>query len=236
MANLRRNAFRIPEGVDRVLSVRPRWLGSQELLQAGYMVVRIWHDGRVEDVAGPTDRPAALALARTQARIERTVYLRAPDDIPLDQAGTVFGDVPGIAPGSRFRRRNDLRRVGLHRRTWQGIDWTSEGALAIVFSGGYADDEWSEDDPWYTGQGGQDEPRGRQVRDQELVDGNLALERSYRSGLPVRVIRRVPVGNDYEYVYEGLYHVVDRHYGPGRDGPKVYRFRLRRVIGRGPGE
>jgi hypothetical protein len=55
-------------------------------MQAGYMVVRIWHDGRVEDVAGPTDRQAALSLARTQARIERTVYLRAPDDVPLDRA------------------------------------------------------------------------------------------------------------------------------------------------------
>jgi hypothetical protein len=28
-----------------------------------------------------------------------------------------------------------------------------------VFSGGYADDEWSEDDPWYTGEGGQDVER-----------------------------------------------------------------------------
>jgi SAD/SRA domain len=106
--------------------------------------------------------------------------------------------------------------------------------MAVVFSGGYADDEWSEDDPWYTGQGGQggqDEPRGRQVRDQELVDGNLGLERSYRAGLPVRVIRRVSTGTDYEYVYEGLYHVVDTHYGPGCDGPKVHRFRLRRLSG-----
>ena len=142
MSELRRIPFRIPEGVDRVLSVRPRWLGAQDVLQADYMVVRIWHDGR-----------------------------------------------------------------------------------------GYADDEWSEDDPWYTGQGGQDEPRGRQVRDQELVDGNLGLERSYRAGLPVRVIRRVSTGTDYEYVYEGLYHVVDTHYGPSRDGPKVHRFRLRRLSG-----
>jgi len=231
MPELRRIPCRIPEGVDRVLSVRPRWLGAQDLLQAGYMVVRIWHDGRVEDVAGPTDRQAALALARTQARIERTVYLRAPDDVAPDLAGAAFGEVPGVRPGARFHRREDLRRAGLHRRTQQGIDWTSEGALAVVFSGGYADDEWSEDDPWYTGQGGQDEPRGRQVRDQELVDGNLGLERSYRAGLPVRVIRRVPVGTDYEYVYEGLYHVVDTHYGPSRDGPGVYRFRLRRAGG-----
>lgn len=230
MAELRRNPFRIPEGVDRVLSVRPRWLAHEQQPRAGYMVVRIWHDGRIEDVDGPTDRQSALSLARSLARSERTVYLRAPDDVPLDQPGPVFGEVPGVAPGSRFHRREDLRRAGLHRRTQQGIDWTSEGALAVVFSGGYVDDEWSEDDPWYTGEGGQDAPRGRQVRDQELTGGNLALERSYRAGLPVRVIRRVPAGNDYEYVYEGTYHVVDRVFVASRDGPKVYRFRLRREI------
>lgn len=160
MPELRRNPFRIPEGVDRVLSVRPRWLGGGDVLHAGYMVVRIWHDGRVEDVGGPMDRPAALALARTQARTERTVYLRAPDDVPIDRPAPVFGDVPGVLPGGRFHRRDDLRRAGLHRRNQHGIDWTSEGALAVVFSGGYADDEWSEDDPWYTGEGGQDVPAG----------------------------------------------------------------------------
>ncbi len=74
------------------------------------------------------------------------------------------------------------------------------------------------------------------MRDQELVDGNRALEGSYRAGLPVRVIRRVSVGNDYEFVYKGLYHVVDIHYGPSRDGPKVYRFRLHRLSGQAPPE
>lgn len=229
MPDLQRNPFRIPDGVDRVLSVRPRWVGGQDRLQAGYMVVRIWHDGQVDDVAGPTDRPAALEFAKRQARIERTVYLRAPDDVAVDLPGAVFGDVPGVQRGSRFHRRDDLRRAGLHRRTQQGIDWTSEGALAVVFSGGYADDEWSEMDPWYTGEGGQATPRGRQVRDQELTRGNLALQRSYSAGLPVRVIRRVAAGEDYEYVYEGLYYVVDSRYLPGRDGPKVYRFQLRRA-------
>jgi SAD/SRA domain len=112
----------------------------------------------------------------------------------------------------------------------QGIDFTSEGALAIVFSGGYVDDEWSDDDPWYTGQGGQDPISGRQVRDQELVLGNLALMRNLRTGLPVRVIRKVvrPDG-DYDFMYEGLFHVVDHMFSPGRDGPKVYRFSLRRA-------
>lgn len=154
-------------------------------MQAGYMVIRIWHDGRVEDVAGPTSRSVALETARTQARIEQTVYLRAPDDVPLDHPAPIFGEVPGVLPGQRFSRREDLRRAGLHRRTQQGIDWTAEGALTVVFSGGYADDAWSEDDPWYTGEGGQDHPGGRQVHDQELSGGNLALTRSYREGLPV---------------------------------------------------
>ena len=71
---------------------------------------------------------------------------------------------------------------------------------------------------------------GRQIRDQELVRGNLALMRNLRTGLPVRVIRKV-VGQDgdYDFVYEGLFHVVDHMFSPGRDGPKVYRFRLRRA-------
>lgn len=147
------NSFRIPDGVDRVISVRPRWLGGPGMPHAGYMVIRMWHDGRVEDIAGPIDRQEALVLARTQARLERTVYLRAPDDVPLGQPAPAFGEVAGVVPGQRFRRREDVRRAGLHRRTQQGIDWTSEGALAVAFSGGYADDEWSEDDPWYTGEG-----------------------------------------------------------------------------------
>jgi hypothetical protein len=226
---LRRNAFRIPEGVDRVISVRPRWLGEPGSLQAAYMVIRIWHDGRVEDVAGPTGRPVALELARSQARLERTVYLRAPDDVPPGQPAPTFGEVPGVAPGQRFSRREDLRRAGLHRRTQQGIDWTAEGALAVAFSGGYADDAWSEDDPWYTGEGGQDAPGGRQVRDQELTRGNLALVRSHRAGLPIRVIRKVVVEGDYEYLYEGLYHVVDWHERRSMEGPKVFRFQLRRA-------
>jgi putative restriction endonuclease len=141
------------------------------------------------------------------------------------------GEVLGVAPGQRFSRREDLRRAGLHRRTQQGIDWSSESALAVVFSGGYADDAWSDDDPWYTGEGGQDAPGGRQVRDQELTGGNMALVKSYRAGLPVRVIRKVATERDYEYMYEGLYHVVDMHFGPSRDGPKVYRFQLRAVAG-----
>jgi hypothetical protein len=230
MSELRRNHFRIPDGVDRVISVRPRWGGHQAGMAAGYMVVRIWHDGSVEDLAGPVSRDEALELARSLAAAESTVYMRAPDDYDAPTLGPLFGEVPGVAPGDRFHRRKDLRENGVLRVLQQGIDYCSEGALAVVFSGGYADDAWSEEDPWYTGEGGQDAPGGKQVEDQELVRGNRALMRNLREGLPVRVVRKLarPDGG-HEFVYEGLFHVVDFIYGPGRDGPKVYRFQLRRA-------
>ncbi len=194
------------------------------------MVVRIWYDGRVEEIAGPLTRTGALMRAGEDAEAERTVVMRAPDDWSPRGRVPLFGEVPGAAPGQTFHRRIDLQRAGIFRGLQQGIDFTSEGALAIVFSGGYVDDEWSDDNPWYTGEGGQDVNGGPQVRDQQLVRGNLALMRNLRDGLPVRAIRKVVrEGGDYEFLYEGLFHVIDHMYSPGRDGPKVYRFRLRPV-------
>ena len=225
---LERNAFRIPRGVDHVISVRPRWNADQPRT-ASYVVVRIWHDGNVEDIVGNLDRAAALVRANEIANTEGTVYLRAPDDVPSEGADPLFGEVTGTYQGQRFKRREDLRAAGLHRRTQGGIDWTSEGALAIVFAGGYAEDSWSETDPWYTGMGGQDRPGGRQVEDQVPTHGNRALLRNLRDGLPVRVIRRVGTGADYAYQYEGLYHVVDHTFGPSKDGPRVFRFQLRQL-------
>ena len=227
MSELRRRQFRVPEGVDRVISVRPRWVGTQGDLAPSYMVVRVWYDGRVEDVGGPSHLTEALELARETAGLEHTVYMRAPDD-GVPRSTRFFGEVPGVRPGQIFHRRIDVKKAGLVRNLQQGIDFSAEGALAIVFAGGYTDDEWS-DDPWYTGEGGQDVPGGRQVLDQEMVRGNRALMRNLREGLPVRVVRKVvrPDG-DYDFLYEGLFHVVDHMYIPGRDGPKVYRFKLRR--------
>ena len=230
MTEIRRNHFRMPDGVDRVISVRPRWSGGQAEMTPGYMVIRIWHHGGVEDVAGPLPRANALERARVAATSEHTVYMRAPDDYDAIPNGLLFGEVPGVLPGHRFRRRRDLRDKGVVRVLQQGIDYCSEGALAIVFSGGYSDDVWSEDDPWYTGEGGQDAPGGRQIQDQELNRGNRALMQNLREGLPVRVVRKVRrPDRNYEFVYEGLFHVVDVMYGPGREGAKVYRFQLRRT-------
>lgn len=141
-----------------------------------------------------------------------------------------FGEVAGTEPGQHFRRREDLRKAGLHLQPGRGIDATREGARAVVFSGGYPDDAWEADRAWYTGEGGLDR-RGRQVHDQELVRGNLALQKSFEKSLPLRVIRQIETGEDFEYVYEGLYLVVEARFESGKDGPKIYRFLLKRAPG-----
>jgi putative restriction endonuclease len=194
-----------------------------------YAILRIWYDGHVDDLGEATDRATALARAKRVAASEQTVYMRAPDDVPEHPSSRrTFGALPGVRSGQRFRRRSDLQAAGVHRGSQGGIDWCPDGALAIVFAGGYVDDHWSKDDPWYTGMGGQD-TRGRQVRDQEPTLGNRALLTNLREGLPVRVIRKVEASEDFEYRYEGVYHVIDYTYQPGRDGPKVFRFQLRQA-------
>src|SRR5260221_3172331 len=157
----------MPRGVDHVISVRPRWSGGHGDGSMRYAVLRIWFDGHVDDLGEATDRKAALTRANEVAASEQTVYMRAPDDVSQQGLSTqTFGDVPGLSAGRSFRRRSDIQAAGLHRSSQGGIDWCSEGALAIVFAGGYVDDHWSEVAPWYTGMGGQD-TRGSQVRERE---------------------------------------------------------------------
>ena len=57
------------------------------------------------------------------------------------------------------------------------------------------------------------------------------MQRNLEKSLPVRVIRQVEKGDNFDYVYEGLYRVIESRFEPGRDGPKIYRFLLRRLAG-----
>jgi putative restriction endonuclease len=112
----------------------------------------------------------------------------------------------------------------VHRPTQAGISGgESESADSIVVSGGYED---YGSVILYTGQGGRDET-GKQVADQTLTRGNLALAVSCNQGLPVRVVRGA--GRDPQhapssgYRYDGL-----ESYGQtsGRSGHKIWRYRL----------
>ncbi|MDX1531213.1 MAG: YDG/SRA domain-containing protein [Rhodothermales bacterium] len=151
-----------------------------------------------------------------------------------------FGHIPNYPVGSTFEDRRDLHDAGVHRPPQAGICGSEKaGAESVVLSGGYVDDEDYGDVIIYTGHGGQDEPRGPQVRDQTLTLGNRALATSYHTGRPVRVVRGAAA--DYHgtepdwrppaagYRYDGLYRVEQYWPEVGRDGHKVWRFRLVRL-------
>jgi putative restriction endonuclease len=146
-------------------------------------------------------------------------------------AERVFGDISGIPIGATYADRLELARAGIHKPTQAGISGSGkEGADSIVLSGGYEDDEDFGDVIIYTGRGGQDEDRRRQIGDQELTGQNLALAVSMQQGLPVRVVRGSNHRSEFSprsgYRYDGLYTVESYWHDKGRAGFKVWRFRL----------
>lgn len=148
-------------------------------------------------------------------------------------APSVFGEIPGYPVGTHFESREAVRLAGLHRHAQGGISGNYEdGADAIVVSGGYVDDRDYGDRIVYTGQGGQS--NGRQVADQTLTRGNLALVRSEQRGLPVRVIRGA-TGDSHSpqagYRYDGLFVVTGHWVDKSIDGPRIWRFTLESADG-----
>ncbi|KMV28361.1 hypothetical protein AB733_24165 [Photobacterium swingsii] len=142
----------------------------------------------------------------------------------------VFGHIPGIKPGDKFKNRDALSKAGVHCPTVAGISGSKlEGADSIVLSGGYEDDEDFGDVIIYTGAGGQD-TRKKQVADQTLDSVNLALAKSKTDCLPVRVTRGYKHKNEHSpdsgYQYSGLYHVEDYWKELGKSGYIIWRYRL----------
>ena len=194
------------------------------------------HDGREYDskaIAGVAHEYARPDLGPLRAEDfsggEATVrhrleelgfHVRGPGDSREDKR---FGSVPGIAPGAKFDDRRAVYDAGVHRALIAGIvGRADEGAESIVLSGGYVDDEDYGDEIIYTGHGGRDSDTKRQVADQEMTRQNLALVRSEDGGIPVRVVRAV----EGEHRYDGLFRVVAHWHEQGRDGFRVYRYRL----------
>jgi len=100
-------------------------------------------------------------------------------------------------------------------------------------SGGYEDD--LDEGTWivYTGQGGNDPNSGRQIADQTLTRGNLALTVNEAEGLPVRVIRGAGHRSKFSPArglrYDGLYYVDDHWREVGKAGFLIWRFLLRKA-------
>jgi len=135
----------------------------------------------------------------------------------------------GYEVGTMFSSRKDLGVSGLHKQQQAGIFRAgSPFAHSIVLSGGYKDDEDYHEYILYTGDGGQDPKTRRQIKDQELIRGNLGLYNSRFSGFPVRVVRgyQMEKGPTSGYRYDGLYIVVDAFQEPSIDGPLIWRFKM----------
>ncbi|MDQ2772315.1 MAG: YDG/SRA domain-containing protein [Bacteroidota bacterium] len=142
----------------------------------------------------------------------------------------VFGHVGSYRPGDTFVNRIELALSGVHRPRRSGVCGTRQlGAESIVLAGQYEDDDFSEAEIRYSGNGGRDPKSGRQISAQVATGTNLALLKSEETGQPVRVLRKVPglAGGPDVYRYEGLYRVVCSSFGPGKSGFGVYVFRLR---------
>ena len=141
----------------------------------------------------------------------------------------IFGNIENIDVGQIFENREMLSKARIHGPTMAGI-WgrESEGACSIVLSGGYEDDIDELDYIFYTGQGGQDIPGGKQVADQEFVRGNKALMLSCKYNLPVRVTRgyQIKNGPTKGYRYDGLYYVNKFERVKGKSGYYICRFHL----------
>lgn len=143
----------------------------------------------------------------------------------------VFGHIPGVLVGTHFETRKALAKAHIHRPLQAGISGSGvEGADSIVLSGGYEDDEDQGTEVVYTGFGGRDPATGKQIEDQRLVGGNLALVKSQTEGLPVRLIRGPDPKSAFApkkgYRYDGLYRVDDSWVDAGRSGFRVWLYRL----------
>ncbi|GAQ88286.1 Histone H3 (Lys9) methyltransferase SUV39H1/Clr4 [Klebsormidium nitens] len=152
-----------------------------------------------------------------------------------------LGHINGIPCGMMFYGRAEMYVVGLHKHWLAGICYitskdTEDGkplATSIVASGNYEDDEDNGDTLVYTGQGANNLLGDRkQIGDQKLVAGNLALFHSYEKGTPVRVIRGHKNVESYTkkvYTYDGIYKVVAWRPEQGESKHIVYKFTLNRL-------
>ncbi|WP_051201377.1 YDG/SRA domain-containing protein [Christiangramia portivictoriae] len=156
----------------------------------------------------------------------------------------IFGNPNNISEGTVFNNRYELIEAGLHRSTVRGIDGNaSDGAAAIVMSGGYEDDYDLGEEILYTGEGGNDTSSGKQVAHQQWDSpGNAGLLKSMKSNYPVRVIRGWKHNSKFSpkegYKYDGLFYVTHAEMVIGKSGYKICRFTLNKIGSdlRGPEE
>ena len=142
----------------------------------------------------------------------------------------VFGEFPITQPGAVLPRSSLSEWAFTARLRPVSPVANARELTPTVVSGGYEDDEDYGDYLVYTGHGGNDPSTRKQVADQELAAGNLALATSSLHGEPVRVVRGT--GGDPSYSptsgfrYDGLFF-VERYWSEvGKSGFLIFRYEL----------
>lgn len=210
----RKDANYVQANFDVILDPETDSVLDREFLQAPEFALMHW-DTQASGTLIPPGIAGELESLWAEVVKESGKYAARHSTETTPREGTqepVFGEVPGYPPGSEFDARKALSDAYIHRPLQTGI-WGkgAEGAYSIILSGGYVDDKDYGDEIIYTGQGGRDQGTGRQVFDQTLTLGNLALAKSHAEGLPVRVTRghqhRSRFSPATGYAYAGLYRV-----------------------------
>ncbi|XP_010551947.1 PREDICTED: histone-lysine N-methyltransferase, H3 lysine-9 specific SUVH4 isoform X2 [Tarenaya hassleriana] len=146
---------------------------------------------------------------------------------------------PDLKALTKMKDANEIlypeKRIGNLPGIEEYSHYTLPLAVSIVISGMYEDDLDNADEVVYTGQGGQNlTGNKRQIQDQTLTRGNLALKNCIEHNVPVRVIRGHQCTNSYTrrvYTYDGLYKVVRYWAEKGISGYTVYKYKLKRLEG-----
>jgi SAD/SRA domain len=170
----------------------------------------------------------------------------APHGVEDSTAATVLknhrGPIPGVEVGQLYQSRALLAGDRIHTAHQSGIVGTVKagGALSIILSGGYEDNEDKGNTIIFTGQG--------QAK-QKFTGGNLAMAEScaaavnsegataqdWRSSKEIRVVRAALKGahkNNFAPTeglrYDGIYKVSEYTYEMGKNNHMVYKFTLKR--------
>ena len=85
----------------------------------------------------------------------------------------------------------------------------------------------------YTGEGGRDDKTKKQIKDQELIRGNLALAKCKIENKLIHITRGYKHISEFSpkkgYQYAGLYIVTDYWDEKGLSGHKIFRFKFEKV-------
>ncbi|KAL1743582.1 hypothetical protein HDZ31DRAFT_64886 [Schizophyllum fasciatum] len=154
----------------------------------------------------------------------------------MPHSGKTHGHIPGIAPGTVFADRKELKESGVHAVLRQGIhaEKLAGGAYSVLVPAETAAIAIKMKEI----ECGLDKKGGKQVEHQVWTYANKALQTSYQARKPVRVIRGHQLASPYApesgFRYDGLYRVTKVVTRRNDDGLKECVAYLTRAPGQPP--